>query len=108
VTTDDASVVAGLHLTEIDGDDLKAYLEQLERAYARDMQEDGGVPAEVAEHRARRSTEELFPDGRLSPGSSVWRAEDGAAGRGLGRGGPAGAGPMRYHQISQRGGDMLT
>jgi GNAT superfamily N-acetyltransferase len=83
-TTGDASAAAGLRLTEIDGDDLTAYMGQLEQAYAQDMRDNGAVPAEVAEHRARLSTEELFPGGQLGPGSTVWRAED-EAGRPVGR-----------------------
>ncbi len=65
-----------LRYVELVGDDLAAYLVHLERAYAQDMHELGGVPIDEARERARESTLELFPDGQPAEGNQLWRALD--------------------------------
>jgi ribosomal protein S18 acetylase RimI-like enzyme len=66
-----------LRYVELAGEDLAGYLVHVERSYAQDMHELGGVPVEEARERARQSTLELFPDGLPAEGNQLWRAVDG-------------------------------
>lgn len=66
-----------LRLVELTGDDLATYVVHLEESYAQDMHENGGVPLALARDQARRSTAELFPEGRPAEGNQLWRAVDG-------------------------------
>ena len=66
-----------LQLVDLVGDDLADYIVHLEKAYADDMHRLAGVPIEEAREKSRRSTLELFPEGRPAEGNQLWKAQDG-------------------------------
>jgi ribosomal protein S18 acetylase RimI-like enzyme len=63
-------------LRSLRDDELPAYRENAERGYVDDIAERGGVPRPLAEAKARREFEELWPDGRPAEGQAIYAVED--------------------------------
>jgi ribosomal protein S18 acetylase RimI-like enzyme len=57
-------------------DELPAYRASAERGYIDDISERGGVPRPLAEEKARRDFEQLWPDGRPAAGQAIYAVED--------------------------------
>lgn len=69
-----ASVTASLRpMTE---EELPAYVAALERWYASDIEENGGLSAEQAKTKAAQDIASSFPDARVQAGHSVFVVED--------------------------------
>src|SRR5206468_1372979 len=65
-------------------DELPAYREHSERGYIEDISERGGVPRHLAEEKARRDFERLWPDGRPTEGQAIFAVEDMGTGEHVG------------------------
>lgn len=57
-------------------EELPAYRESAEHGYANSIEEHGGMPRALAEEKARRDFELLWPDGRPTDGQAVFGVED--------------------------------
>ena len=65
-------------------DELPAYRQRSERRYIEDISERGGVPRHLAEEKARRDFELLWPDGRPTEGQAIFAVEDAGTGEHVG------------------------
>jgi len=65
-----------LRLRVLRDDELAAYREVVERGYVEDITQRGGLPRPLAEAKARRDFEQLWPDGRPAAGQAIHAVED--------------------------------
>src|SRR6202040_4072726 len=75
-----ARAPGGRHMTArlraLRDEELPAYRESAEHGYANSIEEHGGMPRALAEEKARRDFELLWPDGRPTDGQAVFGVED--------------------------------
>ena len=66
-----------LRLRALEGDELTRYREVAEVGYADSIEQQAGMPRALAEEKARRDFETLWPDGVAGPDHWIYALEDG-------------------------------
>lgn len=66
-----------LRLRAVEGDELARYREVAEAGYADGIEQHAGMPRALAEEKARREFEALWPGGVPGPDQRVYAVEDG-------------------------------
>ena len=73
-----------VRLRALRDDELPAYRDAVERGYIDDISERGGWPRPLAEAKAAREFEQLWPGGRPAEGQAIYAVEDAETDEGVG------------------------
>ena len=73
-----------VRLRTLRDDELDPYVQTAMRGYIEDIAERGGVPRHLAETKAQRDFEQLWPGGRPAEGQDIYAVEDAGTGERVG------------------------